>query len=79
MDDIVYIYLKFNKQLNKNNEQGFSYGEFCEMVTPKKYSMAKNLNNKENKKYFLLFSFKTQRIICSLFKQFIDIYIFKRI
>ena len=72
IDDIVYIYLKFNKKMNQSDDPGFTYGEFCELVTPKKYSIAKNLNNKENKKYFLLFSFKTQRIICSLFKQFID-------
>ena len=72
MDDILYLYLKFNKKLNQNNDPGFTYDEFCKMVTPKNYSMAKNLINKENKKYFLLFSIKTQRIICSLFKQFID-------
>ena len=71
-NDIKYIFSKFNKKINKDKETGFSYSEFCYMMTPKKYGMAKNLNNKENQKYFMGFSFKTKRIICSLFKQFID-------
>ena len=72
INDIAYIYLKFNKKFVKDNDNGFTYSEFCHMMTPKKYSKAKNLNKKESKKYFIEFNFKTKRIICSLFKQFID-------
>ena len=71
-NDIIYIYARFNKKLNIDKDYGFTYSEFCYMMTPKKYEMAKNLNKKESEKYFMGFSFKTKRIICSLFKQFID-------
>ena len=72
LNDIAYIYSKFNKKFNKDNDQGFSYSDFCYMMTPKKYIMAQNLNKKENIKYFMGFSFKTKRILCSAFKQLID-------
>ena len=71
--DIIYIFIKFNKIINKrekNNNIGFSYDEFCKIMKPKK--IPKNYINKKYQKYFMGFSFKTKRIICSLFKQIID-------
>ena len=70
--DIKYIYIKFNKDLSKEQDSGFTYSEFCNMMTPKKYHLSKLLDKRENKKYFMGFNFKTKRIICSVFKQFID-------
>ena len=70
--DIKYIYIKFNKDLSKDQDSGFTYSEFCNMMTPKKYHLSKLLDKRENKKYFMGFNFKTKRIICSVFKQFID-------
>ena len=70
--DIVYIFSKFNKNIFKSKDTGFNYDEFCYMMVPKKFGKGKNLYKKENQKYFMGFSFKTKRIICSLFKQFID-------
>ena len=71
-NDIIYIYIKFNKEINDEKDPGFTYSEFCYMMTPKKYILAQNLNKKGNQKYFMGFNFRTKRILCALFKQFID-------
>ena len=71
--DIIYVFIKFNKNINKKekiNNLGFSYDEFCKIIKPK--NLPENYNNKKYQKYFMGFCFKTKRIICSLFKQFID-------
>ena len=70
--DIKYIYIKFNKDLNQEQDSGFTYSEFCNMMSPKKYHLSKLLDKRENKRYFMGFNFKTKRLIYSAFKQFID-------
>ena len=70
--DIKYIYIKFNKDLPNEQDSGFTYSEFCNMMTPNKYHLNKFLDKRENQKYFMGFNFKTKRIICAAFKQFID-------
>ena len=71
--DISYIFLKCNKKINikeKNNNIGFTYEEFCNILKPK--IIKGNFVENKYKKYFMGFSFRTKRIICTLFKQFID-------
>ena len=71
--DVIYIFIKYNKNIYKKekiNNIGFTYEEFCEMMKPK--NLPKNSVDKKYQKYFMGFCFKTKRIICSLFKQIID-------
>ena len=71
--DVIYIFIKYNKNINKKekiNNLGFTYEEFCKIMKPK--NIRKNNINKKYQKYFMGFSFKTKRIICALFKQIID-------
>ena len=73
LKDISYIFLKFNKNINKKekiNNIGFSLDEFYKIMKP--LNNQKNITDKKNQKYFMGFSFRTNRIICSLFKQFIS-------
>ena len=71
--DIIYILIKFNKKITKKeniNNIGITYDEFCKIMTPE--NIPKNSNDKKYQKYFMGFCFRTNRIICSLFKHIID-------
>ena len=67
MDDIKFLYKKFNKNLNEY----FDYEEFCEIILPKKYSTAKIISEKPNNNFFDL-SDETKNIICLLFQNIIE-------
>ena len=67
MDDIKFLYKKFNKNLNEY----FDYEEFCEIILPKKYSTAKIISEKPNDNFFDL-SDETKNIICLLFQNIIE-------
>ena len=71
-NDIFYIFAKFNKNINDLNNCTLNFENFCEIFTPKKYSIIKVMKERNENKYFMGFSFKTKRILVSLFKQFID-------
>ena len=67
MDDIKYLYKKFNKNLNEY----FDYEEFCEIILPKKYGTAKIISEKTKDNFFDL-SEETKNIICLLFQNIIE-------
>ena len=71
--DIIYIFNKFNKKINKKEDLqsvGIKYDEFCKIMKPE--NIPKNFDDKIYQKYFMGFCFRTNRIICSLFQQIID-------
>ena len=69
MDEIKYLYRKFNKNLNEN----FDFEEFCEIILPKKYSTAKIMSEmKTNNDYFFDLTEETKNIICLLFQNMIE-------
>ena len=66
--DIKVIYDKYDK--NKDNK--LNYDEFCDMILPKKYSLAKLVSQRFPPSYFMGFSFDTKKIISNLFQSMID-------
>ena len=69
MDEIKYLYRKFNKNLNEN----FDFEEFCEIILPKKHSTAKIMSEmKTNNDYFFDLTEETKNIICLLFQNMIE-------
>ena len=72
-NDIIYIFSKFNKKINKKedlNNIGIKYDEFIKIMTPEK--IPEDFKDKKYQKYFMGFCFRTNRIICSLFQQIIN-------
>jgi Ca2+-binding EF-hand superfamily protein len=74
MEDIKYIYRKFNKKINES----FDFDEFCEIILPKKYSNEKIMgsgnwtNLSKNKNYYRGISIETKKMLGALFKNIID-------
>ena len=74
MEDIKYIYRKFNKKINES----FDFDEFCEIILPKKYSNEKIMscgnwtNFSKNKNYYRGISIETKKMLGALFKNIID-------
>ncbi len=66
--DIKNIYDKYDK--NKDNK--LNYDEFCNMILPKKYSLAKLVSQRFPPSYFMGFTYDTKKIIFNLFQSIID-------
>ena len=66
--DINNIYDRYDK--NKDNK--LNYNEFCDMILPKKYNLAKVVSQRYPPSYFMGFSYDTKRILFRLFQSMID-------
>ena len=74
MDDIKFLFRKFNKKINEY----IDFEEFCEIVLPKKYSNEKIMSEKgsptggRNNRYHFEILEETKKILGLLFKNIID-------
>ena len=66
--DINYLF----KRYNKYPTGGFSYDEFCEMVLPRKFAIAKLMNERIAPTYFLGFTQETKRNLICLINSLIE-------
>ena len=62
-DEIKFIFNKFNK----NSNEFFNFNEFCNLILPKKYSIAKYLIERKPKKFFSGFDFDSKKLLKNFF------------
>ena len=67
-DEIKFIFNKFNK----NSNEFFNFNEFCNLILPKKYSIAKYLIERKPKKFFSGFDFDSKKLLKNFFVNIIQ-------
>ena len=66
--DLKILYKRFDKDLDGR----FDYDEFCDLILPRKYSIAKLMNERYPPSYFLGFCCETKKNLSALFNAFVD-------